>query len=345
VARPAVPPASFAILAWGSGPNDIQAFEGIRECGFNLTLVPPENASLARQTGDLGNVHGFCLYDEPGTGLFPGLARWTAALHKTFPGKTVLVNLFPNYATSAQLGAESYGEYLDAWADTLGPGLLCYDHYALMEDGTVAEAGYFQNLAQVRAKALERGVPFWNVVISQGCLSYAVPTDAGLRFQLYTTLAHGARGIVYWRYFAPARGNYRMAPVDQFGNRTATWDILRDVNLQTRHLAGPYAGLKSVNVFHHPDPPPGCSGLDTSCFVESLSGGRFVVGEFEDADGRPWVMVVNKDICRSVQVNIKFSASGRAQVMSAFTGQAQEWEGENTVLAPGQGALLSPVPE
>ena len=32
-------------------------------------------------------------------------------------------------------------------------------------------------------------------------------------------------------------GNYRMAPVDQFGNATQTWDHLQNVNLQIAKLA------------------------------------------------------------------------------------------------------------
>ena len=373
-ARVMLPPEDFVILPWGKAPADLKALQEIRDCGFNLVHVRPENVRLARkaglqsmvearispaevqlppgeiegrvaalvhEAGPKDGVFGYCLYDEPGKDLFPGLAGWVAALHQAAPEARTLINLFPNYATPAQLQAESYPEYLEDYVATVKPELLCYDHYALMEDGTVAEAASFENLEGVRSEALKWNLPFWNVVLAQGCLGYAAPTDAGLRFQLYTTMAYGARGIVYWRYFAPARGNYRLAAIDQFGNKTPTWDMLRSVNNQAQCLGRILTGLKSVNVFHHPDEVPGASGLASSRFVGALQGGRFLVGEFEGPEGQPMVMVVNKSLERSVFVDITFSAPGTISVISAFTGERQVWGGENAWLAPGQGALLT----
>jgi len=43
----------------------------------------------------------------------------------------------------------------------------------------------------------------------------------------------GARGISHFTCFTPISGNYRLAPADQFGNKTPTWEMLRNVNLQT----------------------------------------------------------------------------------------------------------------
>ena len=74
--------------------------------------------------------------------------------------------------------------------------------------------------------ALRHALPFWNIVLSNAHFNYAEPTPAGFRFQAYTTLAYGARGISYFTYFAPPAGDYRLAAIDQFGNKTATWDAL-----------------------------------------------------------------------------------------------------------------------
>ena len=39
-----------------------------------------------------------------------------------------------------------------------------------------------------------------------------------MRFQVYTSLAYGARGLAYFKYFTPAVGNYRNGPIDPFGH-------------------------------------------------------------------------------------------------------------------------------
>jgi hypothetical protein len=163
-----------------------------------------------------------------------------------------------------------------------------------------------------------------------------------LRFQAYTTLAYGGRGLGYFTYASPTSGNYRLAPLDQFGHKTPTWDMLRNVNLQVHALAPTMITLKSVGVFHHPDVPEGCRALADSQFLTELQGpGRFVVGEFEGPDGQPFVMVVNKDLHKSTHFGIKFRQAGTIMQTNSYTGQTSAWRGENNWLAAGQGMLLS----
>jgi hypothetical protein len=170
---------------------------------------------------------------------------------------------------------------------------------------------------------------------------YAEPTQYTLNFQAYTTLAYGARGLSYFAYFAHKVGNYRLAAVDQFGDKTPTWDNLKRVNLQIHKLGPTYVKLKSVNVFHHPDVPEGCPGISMSKHLSELSGGSFVAGEFEGPNGKPYVMVVNKDWHKSAAFDIKFKKEGRIMFTNPYTGDVEPWGGENVWLMPGQGMLLS----
>src|SRR5947209_288135 len=89
--------------------------------------------------------------------------------------------------------------------------------------------GYYLR-EEMGAAARKYHLPFWNIVLSVGHFSYREPTAADFKFQVYSSLAYGAKGIAYFTYFAPAVGNYRMAPIDQFGNETANWQNMRYVN-------------------------------------------------------------------------------------------------------------------
>jgi len=371
-----VAPEDFVIMPWGGTPADPAVLEGIAECGFNLAgFVAPEGLDAVQAAGlkalvsdglcHVGNaeaelddaeitrrveevvakvkghpaVFGYYLRDEPGAQPFPGLGRWAAAFAEADPQGLPYINLFPNYASAAQLGAATYDEYLERFVDTVKPRFISYDHYALMDDGSL-RGGYFSNLESVRRAALANDLPFWNIVLSNAHFHYAEPTEGGLRFQAYTTLAYGARGISYFTYFAPHIGNYRLAPIDQFGHRTATWDMLRSVNLQIQKLVPTYVTLKSLNVFHHPDVPEGCRGLDTSVHLTALSGGDLMAGEFEGPEGEPYVLVVNKDLHRSTNFGLTPKAAGAISVVSAYTGHVTPFAGEQVWLAAGQGMLL-----
>lgn len=376
---PAVAPEDFAILPWGQTPGDPELLAGIRECGFNLAgFVAPDDLDAVRAAGlkafvidrsiradgknlslppaeietrvrtltdKVGThpaVYGYYLRDEPPSVDYPGLKLWADAVRAADPDAVPYINLFPNYVPLAAIqswGLKNYDDYVERYIETVKPPFVSYDHYALMDDGTL-RGGYFQNLESVRAAALKHGIPFWNIVLGNSHFHYAEPSPAGLRFQAYTTLAYGARGISYFTYFSPDIGNYRLAPVDAFRHKTPTWDMMRDVNLQIQKLAPTYIALKSVNVFHHPTVPEDCRGLDSSRWIQSIEGGEFVVGEFEGPDGTPYAMVVNKDLHTSCAFSVRFKTEGPILQLNAYTGQPREWEGENNWLAAGQGMLL-----
>jgi hypothetical protein len=75
--------------------------------------------------------------------------------------------------------------------------------------------------------------------------------------------------------------------------------------------------------------------------AEVEGSGQYLIGEFENPDGVPHVMVVNKDLRESASFEIRFRQSGRIMHTNSYTGRTRAWRGENNWLAPGQGMLLS----
>jgi len=75
-------------------------------------------------------------------------------------------------------------------------------------------------------------VPFWHVALANSHFRYTEPSPATFRFQIFTSLAYGARGMGWFTYTGRDRGNYHATAIDLFGHRTPTWDMLREANLQ-----------------------------------------------------------------------------------------------------------------
>ncbi len=369
------PDSFFPIMAWNAPPDDPAVLKTMRECGLTVAgFVRPEGldncqaaglraivsderasgydwrhvdpaaararaAGLVRRVRGHPAVYGYYLRDEPSADLFPGLATVADVIKELHPGAWPYINLFPNYATPDQLGAPSYDAYLAKFVDACRPTVLSYDHYALMEGGGLRE-GYFANLEAMRRAAVDHGLPFWNIVLSVAHFNYREATAADLRFQVDTSLAYGARGIAYFTYFAPPVGNYRMAPIDQFGNQTETWRRMQAVNLRVARLAPTLLKLKSDRVYHFGDVPRGGSGPDDRGLVGAIAG-PMLVGDFTHEDGTRYVMVVNKDLTGSAPCRPQFrETTSKPEMVSPYTGQTVPFEGEQTWLAPGQGALL-----
>jgi hypothetical protein len=284
-------------------------------------------------------LYGYFLCDEPNAGSFPGLAIMDGLVHEAAPRTPAYVNLFPNYAGPDQLGAATYEKYVDDFASTVHPAQLSYDHYALMDDGTLRDS-YWENLAQMRAAAKKYNVPFWNIILAVAHFHYRKPSAADLRFEVYSSLASGARGIVYYSYFAYPVGNYRGAAVDQFGHTTPTWDNIQNVNLQIQNLAPTLLNLTSDAVYHFGQIPKECQGPDTNSLVAGMDG-DFGVGDFTHANGTRYVMIVNENLHTSAFCVPRFRHAPKSvKMISPYTGQAEAYEGEQTWLAPGAGVLL-----
>ncbi len=83
--------------------------------------------------------------------------------------------------------------------------------------------------------------------------------------------------------------------------------------------------------------------MESSRFVRDTGPGPFVVGEFESPEGRPALLVVNKDMHRSAQVSLQLKDKGQLLRTSVYSGKLLPFEDENNWLPPGGGVLLSVV--
>jgi len=360
---------------WGGLADMNAVMKDLYDCGFNASgFTGPENINHARKNHLLGIVRTsvsanrditqeeadeaikallesiadpedrkavFAVYlrDEPGAAQFPLLNIWSNAVKKQ--GVLPYINLFPDYASPEQLGAKNYEEHLDKYVEICQPPYISYDNYSLFEGGRLDEDRFFGNLESVRNKSLQAGIPFWNVVLSNAHFHYAEPTDATFAIQVYSTLAYGGRGIGYFTYYSPHIGNYRLAPLDQFGYRTKTWEMMRNINLQIHSLAPVYSTLKSVNVFHTGKIPRNGQGIESAKLVESVNGDSLLVGELVNPNGKPYVFVVNKNMRSSTLFGVQFKERGRVMVISSYNQGRVPFTGEQNWLAPGQGMLLT----
>jgi len=312
---------------------------------IDVTQMREKIRSLVSEVGDHPALFGYYLRDEPSAEMFDNLALVADELRKEDPEAAAYINLFPNYASPQQLGTESYEEHVSRFAETVRPPFISYDHYCMTESGTSYDL-YFANLAVVRRVAIEHGVPFWNIVLGCGLHMLRVPNEADLRWQVYTTLAYGGKGISYYRYRIRPDANFRMGPVDEFGNLTETYYAMQRVNHRVAMLGPTMMRLRSTRVTHvfAEEPlfelPEECEAFSPDAVLSDITGGDFVVGQFEDEDGRSCFMIVNLSLTRSARYWVTLAdPQAKLRMISDVTGNEQG-AGLSDWLAPGQGRLL-----
>jgi len=382
---PQISPREFALMAWDQSPSDPQQLDLMRQAGLNISgfcspdqldavnaakmscfvadprangyewTQMPDKKELQKKIDALaGEVRnhpaalGFLLYDEPQASMMPGLGQVAALLRHAMPGAWPYINLLPNYGTASQLGAPTYEAYVKKFMDEVHPPLLSYDNYSLFDGEMMGR--FYTNLAVIRRASLEAGIPFWNVILANSHFTYMEPSDATLHLQAYSTMAYGGRGIEYFTYYAPKIGNFRLAPVDQFGHRTATWYKLRRLNSEIRELAPWLSKLHSTGVYHSAPLPEGAEPIAQSHLVQQVRATTFesppvppqyLIGEFRDDQGHPFLMIVNKSLKYSIRYAIDLKKQDEHLVLvSPYSGQLISFAEEMNWLAPGAGALF-----
>jgi hypothetical protein len=274
--------------------------------------------------------------DEPNVSRYQALKVWSDIAVEE--GMTPYINLFPNYASSEQLGVPSYRSYLNQFVSICRPPYMSYDNYAATDNLNLSD-GYYENLETVREVAMANSIPFWQIVSGGDGLPQTNP--AFFNIQIYTTMAYGGRGIGYWCYYNYNWGGNNganAAIVD--GKRTKSWYLVRDINMQIQGLAPVFCTLTNVNVFHTGNIPRASRGIASSSYVKSVSAGNFVVGEFVDPDMKPYLLIVNKNTTETVPVELSLK-SGSKLMRVRFNAQGTEpFEGLTARLAPGAGVLL-----
>lgn len=199
---------------------------------------------------------GYFLSDEPSRGAFPELGEWAKKIHALDDRHFCYINLLPNYANEAQLGAPSYQAYVAAFIKEVPVPFLSFDHYPVIGDSL--RWNWYQNLEIVSEEARSAQKPFWAFALTLSHGPYPIPTLAELRLQVFSDLAYGAQGIQYFRYWTPqnTEWDFHHGPISGDHKRTEVYDRLKQVNNEIVHLSSVFLGASVISVAHTGDTLP-----------------------------------------------------------------------------------------
>ena len=231
-----------------------RALDTASKAGIKMIVYCPELKTATEATVKRFMNHpavaGYMLRDEPNRSDFPDLGEWAGRIRKTDDNHYCYLNLFPNYATEAQLGTKTYQEYTDLFIREVPVQFISFDHYPVLGDSL--RANWYENLEIISEAAGKAGKPFWAFALSVAHSKYPVPTIAQLRLQVYSDLAYGAQGIQYFTYWTPfdTAWKFNNGPISLEGKRTVVYDRIKQVNSEIAALSPVFMGSRVISVSH-----------------------------------------------------------------------------------------------
>ena len=306
------------LVLGGNGVQDrdlsLRMLDACRQAGLKaLVLDGRVYGGKASAVGDVlrdykGHpaLYGLLLQDEPSCTAFEALGATVEQLRRQAPELLGFINLFPNYATTAQLGCDGYETYVSRFVREVRPAVLCFDHYPLLRGGERDD--FYANLEVVRREAVKAKVPFWVTVQAEGIQgALRSPSETEMGWQVWSSLAYGASGILYFTYWTPPAGGGEAhfdGILSEDGRRRARYEWVKELNSGLRRIGSRLLGLTSLAVYHTDPVPKGCSPVQKGRVLEGLEGGPALVGMFRLSNERTALLVVSRDFRQTVHVKL-----------------------------------------
>ena len=294
--------ANFTFVIGGFGAHTPeQVARQLELCGkYGLKAVVRVQGYAEDQLPDSPACWGYTIKDEPSAADFPDIAAKVRAIREARPGKLGYINLFPSYASEDQLGTPSYEAHVEQYVETVDPDVLSMDHYPRFGPKIDGRDNYCNDLGVMREYALRKNVPFWNFFNIMPFGLNTDPTEAQLRWQIFTSIAYGAKGVMYFCYYTPAGGQFPKggAIIRCDGSRTEHYYQARRINEQVKHLGPTLMALTSTGVYRvapGDDPAKVLHDTPITALERAAYDPEFdlLVGVFRHKDGRRAVMLNN----------------------------------------------------
>jgi len=244
---------------------------------------------------------------------------------------------------------ELYEDYVSQWV-SLQPDMLVFDNYPFK---TIHEllSGYYANLEVIRSQSLLGDVDFWSYIQSVGAAynHLRTPTENELRYQIYTNLAYGAKGIIYFTYWTPqANWGFHDGLILPDGTRNTSYTWAKNINLELQKLGKTLNSLTSQAVYHTGILPESTTALPANFFLQPEDPTKpWIISYFKNDKGQKFVMIVNRQLTNASTATFTLAPqSGKIREISKVTGHKVDADynrltGKLTAsFAPGEGRLF-----
>lgn len=265
----------------------------------------------------------YYLLDEPTSKQeFEEWAKLSRYIKERDPLHPSFFNLHPIYAELSTYphNEAGYRQYIRDFIAIVKPALLSYDHYHFFEKFISPYDGkqYFSNLNIIREEAQRAGIPFMNIIQSSKFLKrWRFPNEDELRWLVYTTLAHGGRGISYFTYEGDKYpGLYR----DGIPTRLAA--AASKLNAEMKLLSMPLSSTQCQAVYHTGLLPEGAAGIPADSPVQ-VTESDFILGLFGDKPKNVnQFLIVNRHYNAWYLTSVKIA---KAKVLEEFDRTSGKW--------------------
>lgn len=281
--------------------------------------------------GTHGAAFGFFVGDEPAPNETEIFIEAVKIVIEEMPGLTPFANLVPYWGGGSDfdmlVGASEreHTEIVEKILKETKIPLIGYDQYTqCLDDNYNTECGinsYFYVLDQYHKLTKKYGIPFYVTLLSCGHWSFRTPREEDIRWQIYTALAHGARGILWFHLYGYDAGtSYVGNPFVLCGNdvlKTPLYDaILRQQAIFNAYYRSQFEKMEMTAVYHTGhiyDPQKRFCADDMLSDINGKFSYPTIITYYKEyITEKKWISVVNAHQRHANRITLKY-ANGKEE--------------------------------
>lgn len=367
--------------------------KGIKDCGFNTILYyddgKPSADSICRVAAQCGldiilasnklksnkarsyiknlsayeNIVGWYLKDEPLFKDLPTLKIEYDSLLIDAQNKPIFINLIGCRAEKYTGPCRTIGEYLDTINALFHPLIWSFDYYPISIDNGKIKVQYnqfFKSLKAFHDKSQQTGRPFWSfcesVEYKRPEIDRPAATIPFLRFEAFSALAFGAKGIIYWSYelTKSKKGQFISALIDSTGMKTPAWFHAQQVNREILAFSDIFYNA-NINRIYVKEKGLLSKQLKTLLgkpvdpILDLEADGKGVLVSDFCSKGVNYLLILNLDVENSQTIHVLFDAKYQFsqleyQIFNGISKNQITHVSYERILSPGSYTILSYVP-
>lgn len=358
--------AGLNTLIWWKPANALHVFEAAHKAGLEWACGSVGGTKAITAAMRIPGCSFVMAGDEPSReDELPRIAAIADWVQKKHPDKPVFSNLSISKIDH------------DLYVEKCRPDVFSFDHYPLQRDGQTHDH-YLYNVAWGLQTVRKYRLPYWMLLQAYGReasspkYAYRVPDEADLRFLVFSFLAHGGTGIMFFHYYgyqgamvddlAVAEEGRAPSSLHKYENTVVSraWHAVRGVAPEVQNLGRALVNLRCTGEVvysgngmlwdrkpptysrHNPKVPVECRrfaghGLLKAVGVTGAHDMGLLISFFQDKSGEEYFMVVNLMHGKNMS-----KSGGMRAVQLSFTGDVEKIERLNRFT--GRVEVLSTAP-
>lgn len=245
--------------------------------------------SLVKNIYIANNMLAAWLRDEPGVKQCCDIMKGYIDILQKYPDIMCVINLSSSTKDNVIGYEDRYSKYLDIIQAAFQPAVWSYDYYPvryynsewinsydggtydmcpgliepLVKSISLSRDEFYTFLEKISRISKRSQRPFWAFCESD-ChfifgmkngmpefnVAYPPATLPYLRIEAFSSLAYGAQGILYYKYWYHPANNVCSALLDEEGKKTSAWYAARQVNSEIRFYEDVFLGATMVSCKH-----------------------------------------------------------------------------------------------